>query len=45
MVGKEIMRETPGRTRYIARNTENVKNEKHTLQDLEYVEKIDKRKK
>ena len=36
------MRKTPGRTRNMARNTEKRENEKHTLQDLEYVEKTDK---
>ena len=37
------MRNGHFRTWDMARNTENVKNEKCTLQDLEYVEKIEKR--
>ena len=31
------------RTRNIVKNLKNVENEKHTLQDLEYFEKTDKR--
>ena len=42
---KKKIRNSQDRTRNVGRNTENVKNDKGTLQEMEYGEKSNKRRK